>query len=191
MDELEHQGIADNTLILFISDNGRPFPRAKVTLYDSGIRTPFYLKWPKGIPAGQKSSSLISAIDIAPTFLELAGIKKRDHFPGHSFAPIFKQPETQIRSYAFAEKHWHDFEDQVRAITDGRYKYIKNYYTDLPNTPSADGVRSPVFQKMFELYKQGKLPQHQTHFFTTPRLSEELYDTEADPYGDQKLSSKS
>lgn len=182
MDELERQNIADNTLLLFISDNGRPFPRAKVTLYDSGIRTPFYLKWPKAIPAGVKSSSLVSAVDIAPTFLELAGVTPPKNLPGFSFAPLFKNAKTKIRDFAFAEKHWHDFEDEVRAVTNGKFKYIINYYPDLPNTPSADGVRSTVFQNMHQLYKEGKLPQHQTYFFTTPRAKEELYNTVNDPY---------
>ena len=182
LDELENQKVAENTLVLFITDNGRPFPRAKTTMYDSGIKTPFYLRWPKVVKSGIKSSSLISSVDIAPTFLEMAGVKIPEEFEGTSFLPILKDPKAVTRKYAFAEKHWHDYEDQVRAVTTGRFKYIKNYYPDLPNTPSADGVRSPVFKKMFELKKAGKLPEHQMGFFRVPRPVEELYDCKNDPY---------
>ncbi|MFT5130873.1 MAG: N-sulfoglucosamine sulfohydrolase [Rhodothermales bacterium] len=182
MDELEKQGVADNTLLLFISDNGRPFPRDKVTLYDSGIKTPFYLRWPAKVQKGSKTSSLISSIDIAPTLLDVAGVTPQRSFVGKSFLPILQNPAATTRSYAFAEKHWHDYDDQIRAVTNGRFKYLRNYYTEFPNTPSADGVRSPVFQKMLELKKAGTLPSHQMGFFTHPRPAEELYDCEADQY---------
>jgi arylsulfatase A-like enzyme len=182
LDELDRQGVGDNTLVLFITDNGRPFPRDKVTLYDSGIKTPFYLRWPAVVKGGTKSSSLISSIDIAPTILDVAGVKPYKGFVGKSFLPIIKDPTTTIRDYAFAEKHWHDYDDQIRAVTTGRYKYLRNYYTDLPNTPSADGVRSPVFQKMLEMKNAGTLPPHQMGFFLHPRPAEELYDCQEDRY---------
>jgi N-sulfoglucosamine sulfohydrolase len=182
LDELERQGVADNTLVLFISDNGRPFPRDKVTLYDSGIKTPFYARWPAAIPAGSKTSSLISSVDIAPTLVDVAGATAPSSFVGSSFLPILRDPTAQTRRYAFAEKHWHDYDDQIRAVTTGRYKYLRNYYTEFPNTPSADGVRSPVFQKMLELKNAGELPPHQMGFFTEPRPAEELYDCQADRY---------
>jgi arylsulfatase A-like enzyme len=182
LDELEAQGVADNTLLLFISDNGRPFPRDKVTLYDGGIKTPFYARWPAVIKPGTKSSSLISSVDIAPTFVELAGADPVPTFVGRSFLPILRSPRATIRDYAFAEKHWHDYDDQIRAVTNGRFKYLRNYYTEFANTPSADGVRSPVFQKMLEMHRAGTLPPHQQGFFVKPRPAEELYDCDKDPY---------
>jgi N-sulfoglucosamine sulfohydrolase len=76
--ELERQGVANNTLVLFMSDNGRPFPRAKTTLYDSGIRTPLIARWPKTIRRGGVASGLVSSVDIAPTLLQLAGCDSRN-----------------------------------------------------------------------------------------------------------------
>ena len=73
MAKLEKESLTDNTVVLFISDNGRPFPRDKTTLYDGGIRTPWIIRWPAEISAGETSNALVSAVDIAPTFLELAG----------------------------------------------------------------------------------------------------------------------
>ncbi len=182
MDELESQGIADNTVILYISDNGRPFARDKTTLYDSGIRSPWLVSWPAKVKGGTVSSSLVSAVDIAPTFIELAQAPSTSLFEGTSFAKILSNPKASIRSHIYAEKHWHDYEDQVRAVRDSRFKYIRNYYNDLPLTPSADGVRSPMFQQMLQMKKQGKLTNAQMAIFRQPRAEEELYDCQADPH---------
>ncbi|MBG85488.1 MAG: heparan N-sulfatase [Verrucomicrobiales bacterium] len=182
MDELDRQGIADNTLILYLSDNGRPFVRDKTTLYDSGIRTPWLMKWPRGIKPGTSTMSVVSAVDIAPTFLELAGFRPSPLWEGKSFARLFKNPKVKIRQYAYAEKHWHDYEDQARAVRSEQFKYIRNFYPDLPLTPSADGVRSPMYREMIKLRDAGQLKPHQKRTFVTPRPEEELYDCNADPH---------
>ena len=85
--ELDRQGERDNTLVLFISDNGRPFPRAKTTLYDSGIKAPWIARWPKQIKPGSASGSLVSSVDIAPTVLELAGVKSEVPSKGRALSP--------------------------------------------------------------------------------------------------------
>ena len=183
MAELEAQGVANDTLVLFLSDNGRPFPRDKTTIYDSGIRTPFILRWPDKVEAGSVSKSLVSAIDIAPTFLELAGIKKPGTtFQGTSFLQILSNPDATIRDFVFAEQNWHDYEAHARAARSGSFKYIRTYYTDLPLTPSADGVRSPTYQSMIALHGQGMLTPAQSVYFVNPRPAEELYDCANDPH---------
>lgn len=182
LDELDRQGIADNTLILYMSDNGRPFVRDKTTLYDSGIRTPWLMRWPRGIRPGNTTKSVVSAVDIAPTFLELAGFKPSILWEGHSFTKLFSNPKAIIRKYAYAEKHWHDYEDQARAVRSERFKYIRNFYPDLPLTPSADGVRSPMYREMIKLRDAGKLKPHQMTTFITPRPEEQLFDCEVDPH---------
>ncbi len=180
--ELERQGEADNTLMMFLSDNGRPFPRDKTTLYDSGIKTPLIAKWPGTIKAGGATNSLVSTVDIAPTITELAGLKFAPSFQGKSFVSVLKNPRSEIRDAIYAEKNWHDYEDRARAVRNARFKYIRNYYTDLPLTPPADAVRSPTFTAMRELSGQGKLTPEQMRIFTKPRRAEELYDTEKDPH---------
>lgn len=179
---LEKQGVSDRTVIVFISDNGRPFPRCKTTLFDSGIRTPFIVKWPREVEKGSVTKSLVSTVDIAPTFLELAGVEIPETFQGRSFAPLLRDPMSQTRFYVYAERHWHDFGDQQRAVRDGRYKYIRNYFPERPLTPPADAVRSPTYRSMLELHEAGKLNAKQLQCFTTPRPRHELYDLEKDPY---------
>jgi N-sulfoglucosamine sulfohydrolase len=67
-------GALDNTLVMVTSDNSMPFPRAKVNLYDHGIRMPLAIRWPKKIPAERVIDDFSSHIDLAPTFLEAANI---------------------------------------------------------------------------------------------------------------------
>ena len=180
--ELERQGVADNTVVLFISDNGMPFPRSKTTLYDSGIRIPFLLRWPRGIAAGGLATGLVSSVDIAPTFLELAGLPRAPTFQGTSFAPVLRQPSRSIREHVFAEKNWHDYGDRSRAVRTARFKYVRNDHPELANTPPADAVRSPTYTEMRALRDRGALTPEQRVPFTVPRAREELYDLTADPF---------
>lgn len=181
MSTLAAQGVADNTLVLFMSDNGRPFPRDKTTLYDGGIRTPWIVRWPAKVAGGNRTRSLVSSVDIAPTFVELAGITKERSFEGTSFLPILLDPAEEVRPYAFAEDHWHDYEDHGRAVVNQRWKLIRNSYPDLPNTPPADAGRSPTWQTMLAMEKAGELTDAQLACFATPRAKWELYDLEKDP----------
>ncbi len=188
MDELEKQGVAENTLIIYISDNGRPFPRDKTTLYDSGMRTPFLVHWPKQVKAGSVCKEVVSTVDIARTCLDVAGVKTiGENFKGQSFYPQLKNPATPGRKYAFAEKNWHDYEDHTRAVRGKRYKYIRNYYNDLPLTPSADSVRGLTYNALKALRKEGKLTKPQEACFIAPRPAEELYDTKVDPFETNNL----
>lgn len=180
--ELERQGVLDDTLIVFISDNGRPFPRCKTTLYDSGIRTPLLVRWPGRAPAGQTRDCLVSAVDLAPTFLEVAGAKVGPTFQGKSFARTFADPKAKVRDHAFAEHNWHDFDDHQRAVRGPRFLYLRNAYTDVTLSPPADAVRSPTFQAMRRLRDAGKLTPDQQTCFVKPRPKEELYDCAADPF---------
>ena len=183
MAELKKQNVADNTLVLFFSDNGRPFPRDKTTVYDSGIKTPWIVHWPAKVKAGTSTPHLVSSVDIARTALDAAGINKGlDTFEGKSFLPLLTQADKPIRKFIFAEKNWHDYEDHVRAVRNERYKYIRNYYDDLPQTPSADSARSATFEAILALEKEGELLPHQRTCLISPRPKEELYDTQADPH---------
>lgn len=181
VETLEEQGVSDNTIILFISDNGRPFPRDKTTLYDSGVKTPFIVKWPERIEAGTKTESLVSTVDIAPTFLALAGIEAGDNFAGRDFSPILDDAEAEIRSHVYSQAHWHDHENFVRSVRDQNFKYMMNFFNDLPATPPADAQNSPTFKEMVRLHEEGQLEEHQMGAFTT-RAEEELYDVSEDPH---------
>ena len=188
--ELEKQQLTDNTLILFISDNGRPFPREKTTLYDGGIKTPWIVKWPGKIKPGSTTKSMVSSVDIGATFLKLAGIDNFEESEGLDFTKILFNPNVEIRSSVYAEDHWHDFEDFSRAIRTKKFKYIRNFYPDLPNTPSADALRSLTFRSMQKLRDEENLNSEQMACFISPRAEEELYDVINDPFELNNLAEK-
>lgn len=181
LDELDRQKIADDTVVIFLSDNGRPFPRCKTTVYDSGIRTPFIVRWSGQVKPGV-CGKLVSAVDLAPTILGLAGAKPGASFVGKNFRTLFTDPSRTVREFIFAEHNWHDYEARSRAVRSERFKLIRNDYRDLPNTPPADAVRSPTFAEMQRLRDAGKLTPPLRACFVKPLPREELYDLDADPH---------
>lgn len=179
--ELKKQGVLDNTLIIIIGDNGRPFPRSKTHIYDSGVRTPFVVKWNKGaLKTGAVSSSLLSTIDIAPTVLELAGVKGVPSLQGRSFLPVLKNPAAPFRNYVFTEHNWHDYEAFERGLRTKDFLYILNRR---PNLTGADhGIKpEPSMEDLKALRDSGRLTAAQANIFMTPRPCEELYDVKNDP----------
>ena len=188
--ELDRQGIADNTFVLFLSDNGRPFPRCKTTIYDSGTRTPFIVRWPRRVKPGTICENLVSVVDIAPTIIELVGLKASPTFQGKSFAKMLENPNESIRDYVFLEHNWHDYQAHERGVRSKQYLYIRNAFPELPGTPPADAVHSITYQTMQKLGAQGRLKPQQQGCFLTPRPEEELYDVKADPYSLNNLASE-
>ena len=187
--ELEQQGTLDDTLILIMADNGRPFPRAKTRLHDSGMKTPFVAHWPKGIAKpGTTTQSLISSIDIAPTILSLAGVAVSPTMQGLSFAPVLADPTATPRKHAFSEHNWHDYEAHGRSVRSEGFLYIVNSRPQLAWQGPADSVHSPSFQSLRAVRDAGKLTPPQADVFLAPRPAVELYRTDADPLQLQNLA---
>ena len=176
-DELINQGVFESTLMIYMADNGRPFPRSKTRVYDSGMKTPFVLSWPHG-QNGQMltSNSLISVIDIAPTFLELAGINAVESFQGISFAKIINDPSIEHRNYVFAEHNWHDYQAHERMVRNKGFMYVVNNRPQFPNQGPADSNGSPSYSDLKNARDAGKLSAAQADVFLRPRPHEELFD---------------
>ena len=181
-EELRRQGVLDNTMIIIMSDNGRPFPRSKTRVYDSGMKTPFVVKWNAGLPQkGAVSNSLISVIDIAPTLLQLTGVDALPSFQGKSFVPVLKDPARAFRNYVFSEHNWHDQEALERMVRTPDYLYVLNLRPNLSNPGPADSNNSPSFQDLKAIRDAGHLTAAQTDVFMVPRPAEELFDCRKDP----------
>lgn len=181
LDELARQNVLNETFIVYVSDNGMPFPRAKTTLYDSGIRTPLLVRYPPLVQAGTVQRSLVSTIDIAPTVLELADVAQAT-MQGQSLRPLLKDPEASGRDAIFAEANWHDFEKFTRAVRTERFLLIRNYYWDTPLWNSVDSINSQTWVGYLKMRQQGKLTSAQRFLFQEPRPFEEFYDLQADPH---------
>ncbi len=179
--ELQKQGVADNTVIIFMADNGRPFPRCKTRVYDSGMKTPFIVKWPHGAKSGAVCKSLVSAVDIGPTILDLCGVAAGPSFQGQSFAPLLKHTEKPFRKYVFSEHNWHDFEALERMVRSEKFLYVINERPQFPNCGPADSNNSPSQKDLDLLARQGQLTPEQEDVFLAPRPREELFDVQKDP----------
>ena len=180
--ELERQGIADNTIVIFTSDNGRPFPRSKTRVYDSGMKTPLIIKWPRHIKKGEVTNALVSIIDLAPTLIEAAGIKPPRTFQGRSFSTLFADPEKDFRDYVFSEHNWHDYEAYERQVRTKQYMYLINERPQFDAWGPADAVVSPSMKELYKAYLNDELTKYQKDIFLKPRYKEELYDCIDDPF---------
>jgi arylsulfatase A-like enzyme len=152
------------------------------------LRTPLLVRYPPLVKGGSVTGSLVSAVDIAPTLLELAGVPAPDTFQGESFVPILRDPSANVRTHAFAEHNWHVFSACERAVISDRFNYIRNWRPDLPATPPPDIGKSPTWEAMRKLRSAGKLLPEQEACFVAPRLEEELYDTTKDPHALRNLA---
>ena len=180
LDQLEEDGLAENTIVFLWSDHGEGLPRGKRWPYDAGIRIPLIVRWHEVLNPGSESDQLVSLIDLGPTVLSLCGVQAPQHLQGQPFLGSQKVE----REYIFATRDRLDLSYQMlRAVRDKRYKYIRNYYPEKPYL-LWDPYRNdhPVMQEMWRLHTEGKLEGDQLAMFQSPRPTEELYDVENDKY---------
>ena len=185
MAELRRRKLLERTLIVFLSDNGAPFPREKGTLYDGGTRTPLILVWPTVVrPGGVWDRGMVSTIDLAPTLLEIAGAKVPADMQGRSFRPLLASPDAFLGDeQVFSERNWHDCDEHQRAVRTIRYKLIRtDAYTELPLCTAADIGASASFLALRARAKAGRLTTAQRRLFEAPRARLELYDLDRDPW---------
>lgn len=187
--ELARQGQLDNTLIFVMADNGRPFPRAKTRLHDSGMKTALVAHWPNGIKLrGVTSSSLVSAIDLAPTILGIAGMEPAETMQGVSMHPLFDNAKAVIRRVAFSEHNWHDYEAHGRSVRGDGFLFVRNFRPQFAWQGPADSVRSPSHQRLRALRDSNQLTAPQRDVFLAPRPETEFYHTASDPHQLQNLA---
>ncbi|NGP45443.1 sulfatase-like hydrolase/transferase [Bacillaceae bacterium SIJ1] len=179
LQQLEDDGLRENTIVFLWSDHGEGLPRAKRWPYDAGIRIPLIVRWPGQVASKTVSDQLVSLVDLAPTVLSLAGINVPAHLEGQSFLG----DDAVGRDYIFATRDRYDESyDMVRAIRDDQFKYIRHYDPNLPYLlwiPYQN--KHPVQQELWRLYAAGKLEDQQRILFNE-RAAEELYDLQNDPH---------
>jgi len=187
VEELEAQDILDETLIMFISDNGRPFPRAKRWQTEEGMRTPWIVHWPKGLPnRGRLCAQLVSVIDIAPTFLALAGAQIPEAVQGRSFLPQIADPNAKICDYAFSERNWQVEYCHERALRYGPWSYYRNNAPELAHfgfvNATFPSYRFASYVDLWKKFRSGEpLTAAQQTVFLEPRPREQLFQLEDDP----------
>jgi N-sulfoglucosamine sulfohydrolase len=181
INELKQQGVFENTLIILLGDNGRPFPRNKTTLYDNGMKTPLIVHWPKGkFSSGAVSPSLVSAIDIAPAILEAVGLPIPPQVQGNSLLPICRNPETEIHPYIFGERNWHTQRTCGRMVRWGNFVYMRDFTPGSYSFQMVD-YNTGSYAELLRLKSEGKLNAVQVEAFSTNRAEELLFNVASDP----------
>ena len=138
---LEDKGELDNTLVVMSGDNGWPFPRCKSSLYDAGTHVPLAVRWPAAVPGGRTVEDFISLSDLAPTFLEAAGLKLPAQMTARSFQGILSSKKSgrvdRTRDHVLTGKERHVPAQEagmggypMRAIRTHDYLYIRNFKPD-------------------------------------------------------------
>lgn len=201
LDLLKKHGELENTLVVVTSDNGMPFPRAKSHSYEYSNHLPLAMMWGKGISApGRTINDYVSFIDFAPTFLEIAGVKKEAIQPmqGKSLVDIFKSNHHPKRDFVLIGKERNDVgrpDDQgypSRGIVRDQLLYIKNYEPDRwptgnPETGYLDTDGSPTKTEILNAGRANREDRLWKLSFGK-RPSEELYDLKKDPHGGVNLA---
>ena len=179
MANLRADKLLDSTVVIWLTDHGDGLPRAKRSVYDSGLHIPMVIRSQQGKEAGGIDTRLISIVDLAPSILQLAGVPVPDFVQGQSMLDGEK-----VRDYVFAGRDRMDqVPDRVRAVRDQRYKYLRNYRSELPYfRPLAFRDMFPVMQALWAGNEAGSLSDQQQFYFVSPRPLEELYDTLHDPH---------
>ena len=204
LDIVSEAGELDRTMVVITSDNGMPFPRAKGNLYDLGVRVPLIVRLPGEFPGGRHVSDLVSLTDLAPTFLESAGVPVPDVMTGKSLLPQLKATSsgwidsTRSAIYFGRERHTPAQETPIgggypmRAVRTDDFLYIHNFTPErwpsgTPNDESAfwhgawysDIDASPTKHVLVE-----GADNYEVLFNLSfaKRPGEELYDLDADPH---------
>ena len=191
MEALNRRGLQDNTMVVFTSDNGMPFPRAKATLYDYGTHMPLIVWWGDNIAGGQRIGEFASHTDMAPTFLEVAGVEAPSEMTGRSLLPLLTtgEPAQATRDAVYMYRERHGFYPGTggmsfpsRAIRTQDYLLIWNVRTDA-HIRDVDG--SPT--KFYLEENAEDFPSLHSLSFGT-RDEYELYDVRADAFQMQNLA---
>lgn len=178
--QLEKQGILDETIIILFGDNGISHARGKQFLYDEGIHTPLIIRGP-GIKRGRVRDDLVEHIDLTATSLALAGVTVPEWMQGNDILAQDYKPKEAV--YA-ARDRCGETVDMIRSVRTQQYKYIRNFFPDRPLLqPTNYKDTKQILIRLRELHEGGKLNKLQEQLLFAPkRAPEELYDIKADPY---------
>ena len=185
--QLKDAGEYDNTIIIYWSDHGVGLPRAKRWLYDSGTHIPLIIRVPAKFQKSLDISSLatdnqlISAVDFAPTVLNIAGIDPPSYLQGRAFLGLHLSPP---RKFVYGARDRMDERyDIIRTVRGPQYRYIRNFeplkpYYQYMNTPE----KGATMQEIRKKEASGQLDPVMALFSAHEKPVEELYDTHADPF---------
>jgi N-sulfoglucosamine sulfohydrolase len=188
LDALRESGRQDETLVIFLSDNGIPFPGAKTTLYDPGVRLPLIVASPSQQRRGVVNRAMVSWIDIVPTILDWAGVKAPYPLPGRSILPILEQDDPAGWDVVHGSFVFHEITNYypMRMIRTRTHKLIRNLAHPLDFPFASDLYASKTWQGV--LKRGDRMYGARTVENYVRRPVEELYDLRNDPNETRNLA---
>lgn len=181
---LDKEKVTDQSVVVYLSEQGNSLPFAKWTCYDAGVHSACIVRWPGVIKPESVSDALVEYVDIVPTFVDIAGGKPQAKVDGKSFKPVLTGQKKEHKKYSFSLQTTRGINAGspfygIRSVSDGKYRYIVNLTPDA--TFRNVEVNSPLFK---EWQKQGETNPHAKAMTTQyqHRPAIELYDVPNDPY---------
>lgn len=180
--QLEEDGLLDKTIIFFWTDHGDGLPFFKREVYRRGLHVPLIIRYPNQAQAGTRSQRLISAIDLGPSVLSLAGIPTPKQMDGQAFVGAFAAKKE--RQWVFAARDRMDSEyDRSRSVMNKRFQYVRNFYPERPRYQNIEfRIQQPMMAEILRLKDAGALTGAQLLWFEPNKPAEELYDWGKDPF---------
>lgn len=193
IDEFEHKGLMENTIVFFLADNGRCNVRAKSYLYEPGTRVPLIVSG-KGVKPAVVEE-LVSELDLPASFLHLAGVEQPDYYQGQVLNALLPK-DKQHKPYDYLYTAADNFDDVIecfRAVHNNRYTYIRNYFPERPYDQAQMymDLHRPSLHIMRRLNAEEGLNEAQSLFMAATKPKEELYDYIADPHCIHNLAADS
>ncbi|GAA2823382.1 sulfatase family protein [Kribbella solani] len=204
LDQLDDDGIADNTIVVFWSDHGLGMPRGKRWATELGFREPLIMRWPAKIRAGSTYAEPVALMDLAPTMLALCGLEVPEHLHGEVIVDNAGQPGRVSPYVVGARDRIGEAEDTSRTVRDRHFRYTRHLHPDrssMAHTEYPDNLWT--WKELRRLFAQEA--RQQLAFGVAPsiltelqrsivaagkRAPEELYDVEADPHEELNLAGR-
>jgi len=189
LDDLEKAGLADSTIVFYYSDHGGVLPRGKRYLEQTGVKVPMIVRIPEKFrklapfKPGERVTEPVSFVDLSATILSLAGLEKPAQMQGRAFLGIKRvEPGADEMEFLFADR-FDELYGMRRGLTDGKWKYIRNFNPDFPTAPySFYQFGQPGWTTYQRAFEQGKLEGYHKALWEAPETAEQLYDLTADPW---------
>ena len=187
--------IADNTVVIFTTDHGCPFPRAKSTYYDPGIRIPLVMYWPGRFDGGEVHDAMLSNLDFMPTVLDICGCEIPERIEGKSFLPVLEGKDSEGHEAVYGALYYDAFYDPMHYVRTRKYKYIRSFAVTAEDAEGADPEvlaehKTGIWIRADDSDVQRSLAwQSMLGEYDKPP-PEELYDLEADPLEQENLVGK-
>jgi uncharacterized sulfatase len=182
---LDKHGLADNTLVIVVSEQGSSFPFGKWTCYDTGLQSACIARWPGQIKPGAVTGAMIEYVDILPTFIDAAGGEPATVLQGKSFLPVLRGETDEHKSHVFGIMTTRGIINGsphfgIRSVRSAKYKYIVNLTPDIEFRNAC--TKSSIFRSWEERAESGDKEAQEKVRRYRRRDAEELYDIAQDPY---------